>query len=378
MKIAYCIPATSNSGGMERVLARKANYLAAAGHQITIITTDQRGAKPFFDLDPSIAQYDLDINYDANNGQGLWSKLSGYPKRKRLHRQRLEQLLLELRVDIVISMFGDDASFLPQIQDGSRKVLEYHFAKYKRLQYGRRGLWRLVDQLRTKWDERIVQPFDRFVVLTEEDAAAWGALPHLEVIPNPLPFISEQSSDCRSKQVLALGRYDAQKHFDLLLDLWAQVSPDYPDWQLVIAGDGPLRPTLTAQLERLGLSRSVTLQRPTQQVEALYLSSSVYVMTSRYEGLPMVLIEAQHMGLPIVSFACPCGPRDVIAPGVDGYLLELGDEAGFVARLRQLMDSEQERQRLGAAARTASERYELKRIMDAWEALFTSLISQSK
>ena len=226
MKIVYCIPATCNSGGMERVLARKANYLAKLGHELIFITTDQRGRPPFFELHPSIVSYDLGIDYDANNGSGLLSKLTQYPRKHRLHRQLLTELLLKLKADIVISMFGDDASFLPSIKDGSHKVLEYHFAKYKRLQYGRRGLWRLIDQLRTKWDERTVRPFDSFVVLTEEDAAAWGALPNLRVIPNPLPFYSDSPSDCSAHQLLAMGRYDDQKHFDLLIDLWAQLAPE--------------------------------------------------------------------------------------------------------------------------------------------------------
>ena len=372
MKIVYCIPATCNSGGMERVLARKANYLAELGHELIFITTDQRGRPPFFELHPSIVSYDLGIDYDANNGSGLLSKLTQYPRKHRLHRQRLTELLLRLKADIVISMCGDDASFLPSIKDGSHKVLEYHFAKYKRLQYGRRGLWRLIDQLRTKWDERTVRPFDSFVVLTEEDAAAWGALPNLRVIPNPLPFYSDRPSDCTAHQLLAMGRYDDQKHFDLLIDLWAQLAPEYTEWRLVIAGDGQLRPELSAQVKRLDL-KSVELMRPTHQVQELYRASSIYVMTSRYEGLPMVLIEAQQMGLPIVSFACPCGPRDVITDGVDGYLLEVGDHTGFIQALRRLMDSEAERQRMGAAARIASERYDLGHIMKSWLALFNEL-----
>lgn len=113
MKIIYCIPATSNSGGMERVLARKVNYLAERGYELGIITTDQRGKAPFFPLHASIKQYDLGINYDENNGQGLWAKLRAYPRKKRLHRERLSKLLVELQADIVISMFGDDADFLP-------------------------------------------------------------------------------------------------------------------------------------------------------------------------------------------------------------------------------------------------------------------------
>ena len=376
MKIVYCIQGTHNSGGMERVLSRKVNYLAQAGHEVSIITFNQQGRKPFFELHPSVVCYDLAIPYEQYQKGGILNRLALYvrlPQLHRLHRKRLEQLLLKLKADIVVSMFNEEASFLPSIQDGSHKILEFHFSKHNGLKDLRRGIWRLIDELRAKKDERIVRPFDRFVVLTEEDATLWGALPNLRVIPNPLPFYSDSPSDCSAHQLLAMGRYDEQKHFDLLIDLWAQLAPDYPDWRLVIAGDGKLRPEHTVQVERLGL-KSVELMRPTHQVQELYRASSIYTMTSRYEGLPMVLIEAQQMGLPIVSFACPCGPRDVITDGVDGYLLEVGDHAGFIQALRRLMDSEAERQRMGAAARIASERYDLERIMKSWLALFDELV----
>ena len=376
MKIVYCIQGTHNSGGMERVLSRKVNYLAQAGHEVSIITFNQQGRKPFFELHPSVVCYDLAIPYEQYQKGGILNRLALYirlPQLHRLHRKRLEQLLLKLKADIVVSMFNEEASFLPSIQDGSHKILEFHFSKHNGLKDLRRGIWRLIDELRAKKDERIVRPFDRFVVLTEEDATLWGALPNLRVIPNPLPFYSDSPSDCSAHQLLAMGRYDEQKHFDLLIDLWAQLAPEYPDWRLVIAGDGKLRPEHTAQVERLGL-KSVELMRPTHQVQELYRASSIYTMTSRYEGLPMVLIEAQQMGLPIVSFACPCGPRDVITDGVDGYLLEVGDHTGFIQALRRLMDSEAERQRMGAAARIASERYDLEHIMKSWLALFDELV----
>ena len=374
MRIVYCIPATSNSGGMERVLTRKVNYLADLGHELIIITTDQRGAKPFFPLDESVKQYDLGINYDENNGQGILAKALAYPRKKRLHKQRLQALLLKLRADIVISMFGDDSSFLPKIKDGSKKILEYHFSKLKRLQYGRTGLWRLVDVLRTKMDERTVKPFDRFVVLTAEDEGYWGALPNIRVIPNPLPFTSEETSSCKATKVVAVGRYDFQKNFSKLLDIWACIAPVYSDWSLEIYGDGALRPELEQQVNRLGLSSSVTLAKPTHQMKDVYQSASIYAMTSRYEGLPMVLIEAQHMGLPIVSFACPCGPKDVIHSGEDGYLISQGDDEGFLTALRRLMDSETERVRMGANARKASARYDVDAVMGQWLDLFSSLV----
>ena len=377
MRIVYCIPATSNSGGMERVLARKVNYLTEQGHELIVITTDQRGASPFFPLNEAVQQYDLGINYDETNGKGILAKLLSYPVKHRQHKQRLSTLLKELRADIVISMFGDDATLLPKMKDGSRKVLEYHFSKLKRLQYGRRGLWRMVDLIRTKLDERTVKHYDRFVVLTQEDAGYWGALPNIQVIPNPLPFVSSETSPCTSHRVLAVGRYDFQKNFSKLIELWGKIAPKYPDWHLDIYGDGTLRRDLEQQVQALGLSDTVHLAHPTHQMPEVYRGASIYVMTSRYEGLPMVLLEAQHMGLPIVSFACPCGPRDILHSGEDGYLIEQDDNAAFIEALSSLMDSEAERIRMGANARQASSRYEVDAVMVQWTDLFASLKKDS-
>lgn len=127
MRIVYCIAGTYNSGGMERVLANKANYLVSHGYEVFIITTDQRGKQPFFSLDERIRCYDLGINYEENNGKSLLNKIIHYPFKQWKHRKRLSELLRELRADIAISMFCNDVSFLWKIKDGSRKILEIHF-----------------------------------------------------------------------------------------------------------------------------------------------------------------------------------------------------------------------------------------------------------
>ncbi len=374
MRIVYLIAATCNSGGMERVLANKANWLVSHGYDVSIVTTDQRGRASYFPLDEHITTYDLDINYDADNGR-LLSKLVHYPVRQWQHRRRLEALLMRLKADVVVCMFNNDVSFVHKIHDGSRKVLEIHFSKNKKLQYGRRGLWALADRWRTRQEEKLVRKYDRFAVLTHEDAALWGNLPNMVVIPNSGPApqprpVSEGSSD-HSRRVLAIGRYDYQKGFDRLIRIWKRVQAfkgsSVQGWQLDIVGDGPLRDELQQQIERLRLTESVHLVPPTSDILSLYHGSSIFVLTSRYEGLPMVLIEAQTYGLPIVSFACPCGPRDVIKDGVNGFLIEGEDEALFAERLTTLMNDPALRQRMGQAALQASEHFSEEHIMSKWQ-----------
>jgi hypothetical protein len=125
MRIVYCIVSTFNSGGMERVLANKANFLAEEGHDLFIVTTDQKGRKSFFKLDDRIVQFDLAVNYRDNNHKGLIRKILSYPGKQRKHRQGLTILLQQLKADIVISMFDPEVSFLYKIKDGSKKVLVY-------------------------------------------------------------------------------------------------------------------------------------------------------------------------------------------------------------------------------------------------------------
>lgn len=372
MKIVYCITSLYNSGGMERVLSCKANYLANLGHEVHIITTDQRGRPTFFDFAPSIHLHDLDINHEETTGTSIWRKVSAYPLKHLRHRRRLTKLLMELRADVVVSMFGLEASIVPNVRDGSLKVLELHFSKNKRLEYGRTGLWRLIDQWRTRQDEKLIPLYDRFVVLTEEDKGLWGQLPNISVIPNPLPFTSEEVSPLEEPVVVAAGRHDYQKNFEALIDIWAMLAPRHPSWTLRIYGDGVLRPKLEAQVQALGLEASVKLERPTRDMKSVYLSSSIYAMTSHYEGLPMVLLEAQMMGLPIVAYACQCGPRDVITQGRDGYVVELGDKAAFAQNLERLMQDEELRRSMGQAARAASARYDLDTVMPQWLSLFSS------
>ncbi len=234
MKIIYSILGTYNSGGMERVLANKANYLTELGYDITIITTDQRERSPYFQLDPRIKNVDLGINYTDNNNKGLLQKLLSYPRKQKMHRQKLQNILIELKADIVISMFDNDASFMYKIKDGSRKILEIHFSRFKRLQYGRKGVWKIVNLLRSNADLKLVKQYDRFVVLTHEDKSYWGNLTNIEVIPNANSFVSSKQADLESKRVIAVGRYDNQKGFDDLINVWKGVYAKHPDWSLDI------------------------------------------------------------------------------------------------------------------------------------------------
>lgn len=374
MKILYSIAGTYNSGGMERVLANKANWLVAHGHEVIIVTTDQRGESPYFPLDARIKCYDLAINYEENNGKSFLNKLIHYPFKQWKHKVRLTALLKELRPDIVISMFCNDASFIPSIKDGSKKILEIHFSRFKRLQYGRKGLWRLADWWRYKTDAKVVSRFDKFVVLTHEDKEYWGNLRNMCVIPNARTFEVSQPATLEAKKVVAVGRLNHQKGFDRLINAWSIVDNVVSGWKLQIVGDGELREQLQYNIRELGLSNQINIGRAEKDMMSVYKDASILALSSRYEGLPMVLLEAQAAGLPIVSFDCKCGPKDVIENGVDGFLVEDGDIEQLAQKLVVLMQDANLRKQMGSAAYAHSERYSEERIMKQWTDLFDEVM----
>lgn len=242
------------------------------------------------------------------------------------------------------------------------------------MQYGRKGFWRLADKWRSGHDVKTVSHFDRFVVLTEEDRTYWGNMPNIRVIPNARTYSCTAPAKLDNKTVLAVGRYNHQKGFERLIEAWGIVCREVPGWQLEIIGDGELRPQMVEQINSLGMQGSIVLKKvPGNQMRETYASASIFVLSSRYEGLPMVLLEAQASGLPIVSFACKCGPRDVIDHGVSGFLVDEGDVETLAARIIQLAKDEELRQRMGLAAHANSNHFSEETIMNRWVELFESL-----
>lgn len=376
MKIVYCIHGTFNSGGMERVLANKANYWSEnKKYQTYIITTEQKGRVPFFYFHPSIKHYDLNINYGEDINCSFVVKIFRFFRKKKLHRKRLTALLYEIKADIVISMFGNETSFLPAIKDGSKKVLEIHFSKFFRLQHNRTGLWKLVDKFRSWQDENTVQKFDRFIVLTHEDKAFWHSQHNITVIPNANLLVSTRSAELTNCNVITVGRLSYQKGFDRLIEAWSIVHKTKPDWCLSIFGDGELKKELSAQIISLKLEDSIKILPPTLNIGEEYYRSSLFVLSSHYEGLPMVLLESMAYGLPVVAFACKCGPKDIITNGKDGLLIEEGNIFALAEGIIKLICDEKLRKQMGKAAYLKSKSYSEDIIMEKWQELFLSLLS---
>ena len=378
MKLIYCIADVYNPGGMERVLLNKLRWWVARGDcDLMVVTTDQNGRPPFYAFPPEVRMVDLGVNYKADNGRNPVVKILSYFRKRRLHRQRLTELLMKERADIVVSLYPSESSFIPNVPDGSKKVLELHFNKYFRLQYNRGGLLGMADRFRTRQDERIVRRFDRFVVLTREDAGYWGALPNLVVIPNAALDIPDVRHKPGNHRVIAVGRLDYQKGFDRLLEAWALIPSALRDiWRLDIFGQGEWEQMLKEKCVTLGIAGSVRINKPTNAIFEEYAASDFLVMSSHYEGFPMVMIEAMACGLPVVCFDFLCGPRDIVRPEENGLMVKEGDIPALAAAMQRVMEDPVLLGNMSRGAKEISQTFSEAAVMARWESCFNELMQR--
>ena len=376
MKIIYCVPSLCHLGGLERIVCHKMNLLVKRGHEVSVITTDQNGRPCYFDLNNSVKCYDLGINYEANRKRSLVKKAFYFFYNRYQHKKRLEKLLQSLRADIVISTFFNEMSILPLIKDGSKKILEFHFNKQMFKYIRRTGLQGWLDDISYKRLDRHVRKFSRFVVLTQEDADNWTKLNNMVVIPNICSLKFGCRASLTNHRVMTVGRYEYQKGFERLIDAWSLIARDVDDWTLHIVGEGSLRPDLTEQIRKKGLEHSIFLDGATKDMVSEYLNSSIAVFTSRYEGFLLAIIEAESAGVPVVSFETPCGPKDIIRNGEDGFLIFNEDIHLLAEKIRLLIQKEDLRMCMGKKAYINSQKYTEKEIITQWISLFEQVIKE--
>lgn len=379
LKIVYCTPALYMAGGVERVLTLKANYFAEHfGYDITIILTEGKDKPLFYPLSDKIKIVNLDVNFEELWTCSFVKKVFVYLSKQRIFKKRLTAELMHIRPDITVSLLRREINFINDIKDGSKKIGELHVnrANYRNFEEGDANF---IKNLFAKfWMRSLVshlKQLDKFIVLTEEDKASWTELSNVEVIPDPLAFDVAEVSPLKAKRVIAVGRYVYQKGFDLLLQAWAKIEKQFPDWELAIYGMGDRSP-----YENLAKQLGVDMNRchlngSTQNIRKEYLESSLFVFSSRFEGFGMVLIEAMACGLPVVSFDCPCGPKDIVSHDEDGLLVPSGDIAKLANAMSQLMDSYELRHQMAKNAIGNVRRFQINEIADRWQLLFEDVLN---
>ncbi len=359
-RIAYICNGLYNSAGMERVLTTRANSLCNE-FDITFITYNQGDRPDHFALDKRIHRVDIPARNDEE------------------YKSLLDEWLKKEEYDITTSTGGAEFFFLHSIKDGSKKIFEFHFSydiskvwlsgirnKYRRWLYIKGQTFKRI------WHAR---KYDRIVTLCKTDAKKWRRYcKHVSCIYNPLTIQTERYSDCTAKKVIAVGRLHKQKGFDYLIDAWQLIHQSYPDWALEIYGEGGQRNVLQAQIDRLGLTDAVFLKGKTDDIVSKYISSSIFVLSSRDEAFGLVITEAEACGLPIVTFDCPSAPAELVEEGVNGYVVSLGDTKGLAKKVMTLIENDELRRKMGKESVRVARRFDVKEVTKHWKLLYQELL----
>ncbi len=378
MRIAYIYPALTTIGGADRIIVDKANYFAEKlGYEVYIITAHQCGLPFFFPLSERVTHQDLQVNFNEQYRHSFLIRGFIYLKLLITYKKRLSSLLCRIKADFVITTISRDIDFIHSIKDGSIKIAEAHTPKenLRNLHlFEQKSLpYRITGRIWRRRMETAARKFGAFVVLTEKDAENWKNIRTCNVIPNSIPFYPETSSSCTNKQVISVGRLYPEKGYERLIQIWSIVSPKHPDWKLTIYGNGELKEMLSDMIIRHSLSDTLVISDPVSDIIDKYVESSIFTMTSRFEGFGMVLIEAMACGLPVISFDCPTGPSNIIKNNEDGILVKDGDIPGYAHNLCNLIEHEELRKEMGQKARINILRFSQDEVMKKWVDLFHSL-----
>ena len=381
MRIVYCTDSICDSGGIEHVTIAKANALAdIAGNEVWILVM-VNDRPPFFQLDPRVHLLNLDVNYwEANRRKTRLSRLWVLLGLKRTYKRKLRKALQEIRPDIVISTDRSEKNILASLAKHSRAVFirELHFQSAHRRAEANSVLQKMFAIFCEFLDSKVlIRRYDRIVTLTRKDKENyWKNHPKVLVLPNPLTSSGNPLSDLSAKTVVSAGRLDRLKNFNALIRAWKSIGRKHPDWKLEIWGNGAERDNLKQSIHTEGLEDSVFLMGATADLPAKLSQASIFAFSSLYEGFAMVLTEAMSCGLPVVSYACPYGPEEIITDGKDGFLIPVGDEDKLTDRITCLIENETIRKEMGEAALEKSKQFEMKQIIEQWMTLFQDLTEE--
>ena len=371
MQIVIFINSLS-SGGAERVTANLANEWVMRGWDVTVLSLAHESLD-FYKLHSKVQRIALNLANDSGNPVAAI-----YANVERV--LAIRRTLKRIKPDIVFGVMSRSSvlAILASMRLGIPVIGTEHIYPPMNPE---NLFW---DRMR-KW----TYPYAARVVMLTSEGLSWldEKIPHARgaVIPNPVSFplvasepylIPEKWVAPERRLLLAVGRLDEQKGFDYLLKAFSGLVAIYQDWDLVILGEGPLRESLESQIQTYGLEKRVYLPGRAGNVGDWYQRADLFVMSSRYEGFPMTLVEAMAYGCAVVSYDCDTGPRDIIREGVDGLLVgPVGDVSALASVLDQLMRDDGARERMGQMAIEIKTRYSLESILTMWNNLFADILT---
>lgn len=359
MKLLYITNGINGAGGLERVLSVKASYLADQyDYKVHILVLNDTHLNPFYEFSPEIQFHSIAV---------AGSPLAYFKS----YQTGIQKIVNQIQPD-VISVCDDGLKgfLLPQlIKTPAKMIYERHVSKLIEANTEDSFLKTLSTKAKWKMMDFLGKKFSKFVVLTQGNLKEWTNLKNLEVIPNPLSFFPEESSSLTRKQVICVGKISYQKGQDILQKAWEIVHQKHPDWELHLYGKENLD-----LLDTKNLKHNIHFFPPEKNIQKKYIDSSIYVMSSRFEGFGMVITEAMSCGVPCVSFDCDYGPGDIIKDSVDGFLVENGNIQQLAEKLMILMEDENLRKEMGKKAKENVQHFTVEMVMEKWLKIFNSII----
>jgi glycosyltransferase involved in cell wall biosynthesis len=327
------------AGGAERVLSIMANHWSAKSHTITLLTFEDDSKPAFYEIDSRIQQVSLGVAGASQNWfAGILNNL------RRIYK--LRRAIRTAHADTVISFMTETnvITLLASVGLGIPVVVTEHTDPW-------------TGPVADTWEKlrlRLYPWANRVVVLNERAREFFKAFPriHVVIMPNPVVIETNKKSEeiilevTGMNLIMAMGRLSKEKRFDLLIRAYSQVAEKYPDWGLMILGEGPERRGLEALRDELGLDNKVLLPGTVRHPHAMLKKGEIFVSSSDVEGFPMALCEAMACGLPVISTEYHSGVRDIIEDGQNGILVPAGDPAALVAAMMRLIKDPNERELL--------------------------------
>ncbi len=378
MKIRFLVFDIFGMGGTVRTVLNVTNYLAEKGYQVEIISVFRNRKFPFFEIDSRIKIIVLhDIVNRRKEDTSFRTKIANKllkMKSRLIHSEDEAYSHFSLLTDI--KMFNYIKTIDSGILVTTRPSFNIFASKYRN-----KGVKIIAQEhlnfsiYPNKLKRAILKNYknvDILATLTDEDTQDYKKLLSdgrviVKKITNSIPKLNGNISSLESKSIIAAGRLVPQKGFDLLIESFKIVKDKHPDWKLKIYGTGREKTNLEEMIEKNKLYNHVILMGSTQNIEQELLKSSIYALSSRFEGFGMVIVEAMQCGVPVVSFDCPKGPSEIISHEEDGILVENGNVEKFAHSLIELIESKEKREYLSKNAIKNVKRFEINNIGQIWE-----------